>query len=157
MPIWDTSVITLCENLKSVILVRGVRDPAAGAMRGRKVRAPQGRVLVNGQSGQPEGKCHREQTAGACAGKGETVRQERTAPVMRRAARQTPPGARSNRDRAGQKWTSRDGPSSVRVRPLKCSGNRTRRGMAVRDAGQPAAAQNPAYRSRSAATARPPS
>jgi hypothetical protein len=31
---------------------------------GRKVRAPQGVVLANGQSGQPEGKCHRKQTAG---------------------------------------------------------------------------------------------
>ena len=30
---------------------------------GRKVRAPQGRVLANGQSEQSAGKCHREQTA----------------------------------------------------------------------------------------------
>ena len=31
--------------------------------RGRKVRAPQGRVLANGQGGQPHGQCHRKQTA----------------------------------------------------------------------------------------------
>ena len=29
----------------------------------RKVGTPQGRVLANGQSGRPEGQCHREQTA----------------------------------------------------------------------------------------------
>ena len=45
----------------------------------RKVGTPQGRVLVNGQSGRPAGKCHREQTADGVApglrtGKGETVR-----------------------------------------------------------------------------------
>jgi len=31
--------------------------------RGRKVRAPQDRVLGNAQSWQQEGKCHRKQTA----------------------------------------------------------------------------------------------
>ena len=46
----------------------------------RKVGTPQGRVLANGQSGRPAGKCHREQTADGPAGrpdgtgKGETVR-----------------------------------------------------------------------------------
>jgi hypothetical protein len=41
----------------------------------RKVRAPQGRVLVfQGQSGRLEGKCHREQTAQVRLGKGERVR-----------------------------------------------------------------------------------
>jgi len=30
---------------------------------GRKVRAPQGRVLANGQGGRPHGQCHRKQTA----------------------------------------------------------------------------------------------
>ena len=47
---------------------------AGGASRERKVRAPQGRVLANGRSGRPEGKCHRKQTAVAKDGKGETVR-----------------------------------------------------------------------------------
>ena len=42
----------------------------------RKVGAPKGMVLANGQSGRPEGKCHRKQTARN--GNGETVRQERT-------------------------------------------------------------------------------
>jgi hypothetical protein len=41
----------------------------------RKVRAPQGRVLGNPQRGQPQGKCHRDQTAvGTPHGKGEKVR-----------------------------------------------------------------------------------
>ena len=30
---------------------------------GRKVRAPQGRVVANGDWGQPQGKCHRKDTA----------------------------------------------------------------------------------------------
>jgi hypothetical protein len=46
---------------------------------GRKVRAPQDRVLGNSQSWQQEGKCHRKQTAPrhvsyVPGGKGETVR-----------------------------------------------------------------------------------
>jgi hypothetical protein len=41
---------------------------------GRKVRAPQGRVLGNAQGGKPHGKCHRKQTAARKSGKGETVR-----------------------------------------------------------------------------------
>src|SRR5690606_31001370 len=40
----------------------------------RKVRAPQGRVLAFDQSGRPEGKCHRKQTARVRVGKGERVR-----------------------------------------------------------------------------------
>jgi len=38
----------------------------------RKVRAPQGRMVANGDWGRPQGKCHRKQTARK--GKGETVR-----------------------------------------------------------------------------------
>ncbi len=45
---------------------------------GRKVRAPQDRVLGNSQSRRREGKCHRKQTAPSDIrirrGKGETVR-----------------------------------------------------------------------------------
>jgi len=44
---------------------------------GRKVRAPQGRMLGNAQAGKPDGKYHRKHTAFfACAmeGKGEKVR-----------------------------------------------------------------------------------
>ena len=37
------------------------------------------RMLVNGQRGRPQGKCHRKQTASLRRGKGEKVRQERTA------------------------------------------------------------------------------
>lgn len=42
----------------------------------RKVRTPQGRVVVNGNPGRPAGQCHRKQTAPvrfAGGGKGETV------------------------------------------------------------------------------------
>ena len=53
----------------------GGRGPASTGS--RKVGTPQGRVLANGQSGRPEGKCHRKQTADGRetgTGKGETVR-----------------------------------------------------------------------------------
>jgi len=49
----------------------------------RKVRAPQGKVPGNTWEAQAYGKCNREQTAqgSRCeSGKGERVRQERTAP-----------------------------------------------------------------------------
>ena len=60
---------------------------------------------ANGRRGRPQGKCHRKQTARTRfratgkmpAGKGETVRQERTALPATAAAGQTPPGARPNR------------------------------------------------------------
>ena len=42
---------------------RGERAVAPALGPGRKVRAPQDRVLDNVQSGKPEGKCNREQTA----------------------------------------------------------------------------------------------
>ncbi len=48
-------------------------DPPAGSPRGRKVRAPQGKVVGNAHRPQGQGKCHREQTAGHLSGKGETV------------------------------------------------------------------------------------
>jgi len=38
-------------------------DPHHAGIVSRKVGAPQGRVLANGQSGRPEGQCNREQTA----------------------------------------------------------------------------------------------
>jgi hypothetical protein len=45
---------------------------------GRKVRAPQGGMLANGEWGRPRGKCHRKQTAALFRkdprGKGETAR-----------------------------------------------------------------------------------
>jgi hypothetical protein len=60
----------------------GDGEPAGWSRPGdgsRKVGTPKGRVLVNGQSGRLEGKCHRKQTAdgvssGRRTGKGETVR-----------------------------------------------------------------------------------
>jgi hypothetical protein len=74
---------------------------------GRKVRSPQGSVPANGREGfwrrNPYGKCNRKYTARAgCAsarpsGKGEMVRQERTADGAIRPAGQTPRGARPNR------------------------------------------------------------
>src|SRR6056297_1297966 len=37
---------------------------------GRKVRAPQGRVVPNGDRGRPQGKCHRKQTVRRSLGEG---------------------------------------------------------------------------------------
>ena len=61
-----------------------------------------GTVPGNPRRGRPQGKCHRKYTASpspACrmGGKGETVRQERTAPPATAAAGKTPPGARPSR------------------------------------------------------------
>ena len=54
----------------------GNRVPSKSCISGgsRKVRAPQGMVLVNGQGEQSHGKCHRKYTAGVRLGKGEMVR-----------------------------------------------------------------------------------
>src|SRR5439155_20643124 len=53
----------------------------------RKVRAPKGRVLANGQGGQPHGQCHRKETAtGPPATAGSVVRVKRcgkSAPAAR--------------------------------------------------------------------------
>jgi hypothetical protein len=58
------------------------------------------------QAGRSQGKCHRKRTARCSrkvkAGKGEKVRQERTALPATEAAGQTPPGAKPNRDSAGE-------------------------------------------------------
>src|SRR5690606_32055662 len=53
------------------------RRIATVIMRGRKVRAPQGKVPGNAWAARADGKCNREQTADGRAsgtGKGETVR-----------------------------------------------------------------------------------
>ena len=74
----------------------------------RKVGAPQGRMLASGQSGRPAGKCHREQTAdGPSFWDREQVRVKRcgkSAPAagVTWLARQTPSGARPNRERAAR-------------------------------------------------------
>src|SRR3989440_12662658 len=98
--------------------VGAVRADAGAITRGRKVRAPQGRVLANGQPRRLAGQRHREQTAGRKAGKGETVRQERTAPPVTAAARQAPPGARANRGAPLRAATvARRAPGYARSRP----------------------------------------
>jgi hypothetical protein len=48
---------------RGIIGVERARWSLPGAAGGRKVRAPQGRVLGNTQEGQPYGKCHRKHTA----------------------------------------------------------------------------------------------
>jgi len=55
-------------------MVGAARADAGAITRGRKVRAPQGRVLANGQPRRLAGQRHRKQTARREAGKGETVR-----------------------------------------------------------------------------------
>src|SRR5580704_17717281 len=72
--------------------------------RQRKVRAPReygaGQLPAGATSGKVPQKTNRPrlQVRPGAAGKGETVRQERTAPLATGAAGQTPPGARPNRD-----------------------------------------------------------
>src|SRR5262249_3073618 len=59
-------------------------------------------VPANGRRGQPQGKCHREETASAIRRrKGEKVREERNALSATKAGRQTPPGAKPNRNSNG--------------------------------------------------------
>ncbi len=71
----------------------------------RKVGTPQGRVLANGQSRRLAGECHREQTAGPVSAR--VKRCGKSAPALRAtgAARQTPPGARSSRERTARPQT----------------------------------------------------
>ena len=77
----------------------------------RKVGAPQGRMLASGQSGRPAGKCHREQTAdGPAPWDRAQVRVKRcgkSAPAagVTWPARQTPSGARPDRERAARPLT----------------------------------------------------
>ena len=85
-------------------------------------------------------------------GKGETVRQERTARWATKAARQTPPGARPNRDGAHVS-TCRAGTG-----PVIRVGCWRRRVTAVREEWSPRGAnpgQNPAYRRRDRIAAQP--
>src|SRR5580700_3999162 len=71
--------------------------------RQRKVRAPReygaGQLPAGATSGKVPQKTNRPraQVRPGSVGKGETVRQERTAPLATGAAGQTPPGARPNR------------------------------------------------------------
>ena len=92
-------------------------------------------VPVNGRRGRPQGQCHRKQTArprlqdqGSSAGKGETVRQERTAPLATGAAGQTPPGARPNR--GGRRHGFSHGPRG-HSRPVARVGRARRAAMRV--------------------------
>jgi hypothetical protein len=60
-------------------MLRAWETVAIAGERSRKVRTPQGTALGNPQTGQPDGKCNREQTAdellrsAGATGKGETV------------------------------------------------------------------------------------
>ena len=61
-------------------MLRAWETVAGAKERSRKVRTPQGTALGNSQTGQPDGKCSREQTADGATretaeptGKGETV------------------------------------------------------------------------------------
>src|SRR5207245_8708745 len=80
-------------TLEGVASRPGGRGTAATVS--RKVGTPQGRVLVNGQSGRPAGKCHREQTADGPRAQARVKRCGKSAPPPRAtgAARHTPPVA----------------------------------------------------------------
>ena len=78
----------------------GDRGPRLHGGGSRKVRAPQGKVVGNTHPGQPAGQCHREQTASRLRGAVRVKRWCKRPPARRAtgAARQTPPGARSDSD-----------------------------------------------------------
>ena len=84
---------------------------ARGNLRG-KSGLHEARVPGNARRGQPQGKRHREETAPACRGDGETVGQEPTADLATGTARQAPPGAMPNRGlargRSGNRYRRRD-------------------------------------------------
>ena len=98
-----------------------------------------GAVPGNARRGRPQGKCHRKYTAklhrpGRESGKGEMVRQERTAPPATAAAGKTPPGARPSRSGRRQRGdpAAPGVPSRRRSgRSQQASGDGRRRGMAV--------------------------
>jgi hypothetical protein len=103
-------------------------------------------VPANGRRGRPQGKCHRKQTARARAarhpaGKGETVRQKRTAPLATGAAGQTPPGARPNRGGGAARHRSLPAPPPGLVACGAPQGASQRNGRPALRCGQ-----NPAYR-----------
>ena len=88
-------------DLSAMVSRPGDRGPASSGTTGlRKVGTPQGRVLANGQSGRPAGKCHREQTADGPVRRAQArvkrCGKSAPAPGVTRVARQTPPGARPN-------------------------------------------------------------
>ena len=104
-------------------------------------------VPGNARRGRPQGKCHREQTAdrgcfGSWRGKGETGRQERTAGPATVPARQTPPGARPNRDGTPGNRQARFR-VAVRVGRVKCPVTGTPEEWSSRPE---TGGQNPAYR-----------
>src|SRR5215831_17323500 len=80
------------------------------------------------------------------SGKGETVRQERTAPAATSAARQTPPGARPNRDGAKRKLRDRCPDPAVRVGCLRRRATGVPEEWPSRTVRKHRALQNPAYR-----------
>jgi len=129
-------------------------------------------VPANCRRGRPQGQCHRKQTAraptiglrrstGRPAGKGETVRQKRTAPLATGAAGQTPPGARPNRGGRRHGTKTHFVPMAAEAFPPRRPGwsreacrEARPRGMAVScDPGKPGwHGQNPAYRPSGAIT-----
>lgn len=112
-----------------------VNAGAAISARGRKVRAPKGKVLANGQSGRPGGKCHREQTAEGPSrrevGQARVKRCGKSAPRRQRCRWHGKPhleqeriGRRCGGDSAGGLPAR-----SLRVSSLEAAGNRGPRGM----------------------------
>jgi len=131
---------------------------AAGlATDGRKVRAPQDRVIGNtdrprrAQASRGQGKCNRKQTAPRrlCRREVRVKRCGKSAPAagVTRLARQTPPGARPNRGKAPA--------TELRTGPVRHDlrvGRLRRRAIGVVDkwpSPRASAEQNPAYRSAS--------
>ena len=109
----------------------------------------------NVRRGRPQGKRHRKQTAHPAGrkvgrmGKGERVRQERTARAATSAARQAPPGARPNRSDARAALGPRAGPHPLAL-SLGLVARGARRRASQRNGrhvgAKTPAIQNPAYR-----------
>ena len=84
----------------------GAGSPAAGAWRGRKVRAPQGRMPEKFRRTRVQGKCRRKYTARK--GKGEKAGQEPTgASVMARPGKPHQEQGRIGEDDAARRLTGR--------------------------------------------------
>ena len=110
-------------------------------------------VPDNVRRGQPQGQCHREQTAAARSvmAAARVKRCGKSAPRFRQRKRHGKPHREQDRIGTARGSRKREEPRDrVRVRRpgrlLQAPGNRRPRGMAVTYAGLPHALQNPAYR-----------
>ncbi len=96
----------------------GPRTAAGGMRRGRKVRAPQGRVVGNAHRSREQGQCHRDQTAGrpASLATARVKRRGKSSPRSGRPDRHGKP--HPEEDRIGGSRCPRSDPRVGRWRPF---------------------------------------